>query len=284
MSEPKSTAKLQARLLVAGLVMLVLPEITRSAVESGLDTFVGGVGVGSMHFDLKEFDSDDDQLVHESGRLPGIDAFLKVRRNRAEIWLHTAYANGDIDYDGQTQSGMAIGSSTDVKIWDLTTSAAYRLPVSIPADTYLYVGTGYRHWNRNIQSVGSIAGLDETYRWWSSQAGVKLEWRHGANQWTLDGRLTRPLNPEVNVDFKQSYDSVNLDLGERWGWKTELSWKYAFSSRFAAGVKGFYESWKLGNSASETLSQGGIPVGSVLQPRIENRNYGVGLELRQHWQ
>lgn len=53
--------------------MLVHPEITRSAVESGPGPLVGGIGVGSMHFDLKEIDSDGDQLVHESGWLPSID-------------------------------------------------------------------------------------------------------------------------------------------------------------------------------------------------------------------
>jgi len=147
----------------------------------------------------------------------------------------------------------------------------------------VYAGAAYRHWQRDIQSVGSISGLDETYRWWSAQTGLNLEWRRGASLLFLDGRLTRTLDPQVDVDFHHTFDSASLDLGERWGWITELAWRHRISPRLSAGLKAFYESWDIGKSELETLTVNDTPAGSVFQPRIENRNYGFIIDLRHHW-
>jgi len=241
------------------------------------------MAVGLMNFDLREFNRQDDELVQESGWLPGVEATVSAEMDQLTAHLRAAYYAGDIDYDGQTQSGAAIESSSDQKIQDISALAAYRLPFTSTPRTSLYAGGGYRHWQRDIQSVGSISGLDETYRWWSAQTGLNLEWRRGANLWVLDGRLTRTLNPRVEVDFPHTFDSADLDLGERWGWITELAWRHRLSPRLSAGLKAFYESWDLGKSGLETLTVNGAPAGSVFQPRIENRNYGFIVDLRHHW-
>jgi len=99
----------------------------------------------------------------------------------------------------------------------------------------------------------------------------------------LDGRLTRTLDPQVDVDFHHTFDSASLDLGERWGWITELAWRHRISPRLSAGLKAFYESWDIGKSELETLTVNDTPAGSVFQPRIENRNYGFIIDLRHHW-
>ncbi len=99
----------------------------------------------------------------------------------------------------------------------------------------------------------------------------------------VSGRPTRNLNPEVEVDFGAVFDSVTLDLGERWGWRTGLGWRRYVSPRVAAGLELFYESWDPGQSDAEMLSSGGLPAATVFQPRSESRNYGVTLRLRRDW-
>jgi len=267
----------------AALLLSLLSTASPAIGQSDFDGFAGGIGVGLMHFELEEFNRQDDKLVKESGWLPGIDAAVSAEINQLRARMRASYYSGDIDYDGQTQSGAAIDSSSDQKIWDISALAAYRLPFSSTPRTSLYAGGGYRHWQRDIQSVGSISGLDETYRWWSAQTGLNLEWRRGANLWVLDGRLTRTLDPRVDVDFHHTFDTANLDLGARWGWITELVWRYRLSPRLSAGLKAFYESWELGKSGLETLTVDGAAAGSVFQPRIENRNYGFSVDLRHHW-
>jgi len=274
---------LTPQIAAASLLLSLLSTVSLAAGETGFDGFSGGIGVGLMNFDLKEFNRQGDRLVQESGWLPGIDAAVSGGKNPLRGSLRASYYAGDIDYDGQTQSGVAIDSSSDQKIWDISALAAYRLPLLAPLSTSLYGGGGYRHWRRDIQSVGSISGLDETYRWGRAQAGLNLEWRRGANLWILDGRLTRTLNPQVEVDFQHTFDTANLDLGQRWGWITELAWRHRISARLSAGLKAFYERWDFGKSELETLTANGAAAGSVFQPRIENRNYGFILDLRHHW-
>ncbi|MEN8800741.1 MAG: hypothetical protein ABF297_02095, partial [Thiogranum sp.] len=261
----------------------LLSTVSLAVDQSDVDGFTGSIGVGLMSFDLKEFNRQDEKLVQESGWLPGIDAAVSAEMNPLQARIRASYYSGDVDYDGQTQSGAAIDSSSDQKIWDISVLTAYRLPFLTTPRASLYAGGGYRHWQRDIQSVGSISGLDETYRWWSAQTGLNLEWRHGANLWVLDGRLTRTLDPRVDVDFHHTFDSANLDLGERWGWITEMAWRHRLSPRLSTGIRGFYESWDLGKSGLETLTAARVPAGNVFQPRIENRNYGFIVDLRHHW-
>ena len=274
------------RIASAAILPLLLSTVSLASEEADIAVLSEtefGIGVGLMNLDFAEFDREDDKLVQESGWLPGIDATLRVDYHQLQARLVSSYYAGDIDYDGQTQSGAPIGSATDHRIWDISALAAYRIPYSATPQTRVYAGGGYRHWQRDIRSVGSISGLDETYHWWSVCTGLNMEWHLGTGRLILDGRLTRTLQPQVDVDFKHTFDSAELELGERWGWKTEAAWQHRFSARLSAELKTFYETLNLGRSDTETLTANGVPAGSVFQPRIENRNYGFLIDLRHHW-
>ncbi len=269
---------------LAALLITLLSTLPLASAEYDGDTFVGSIGVGVTNFELQEFNRQDDKLVRESGWLKAIDAAISVVEKRLRASLRVAHYAGDVDYDGQTQNGAAVGSSSEQTIWDTAALAAYRLPCWSEPRTSVYVGGSYRHWQRDIRAVGAIAGLEETYRWWSAQTGLNLEWQRSAHLYWLDGRLTRTLKPKVDIDFDHSYDSTELELGERWGWIAEAAWRYRLSPRLSGGFKAFYESWDLGRSGVETLAANGAATGTVFQPRLENRNYGFILDLRHHWQ
>lgn len=268
-------------LLLAASACILSPK-PANAVETGFfDSLSGSLGVSLMKLDFKEFDQQDRRLVQESGWLPGITAGAIARKQQVETRFRLSHYRSDVDYDGQTQSGTPISSSTHEKIWDFSASAAYRLP--FPLQAYLYAGAGYRHWDRDIQSLSFVAGLEETYHWWSYHGGLELNWEKGGNRWSLDGRLLRTINPEVKIDFLDTFDSATLDLGERWGWRTELQWLHSFTPKVSSGLGLFYERLKLGKSDSEALTRNGTPAGTVFQPHSESRNYGITLELRHSW-
>ena len=173
-------------ILVAGAVHCGEPDRTIAA----------SLGVGLLQFEFEEFDSQDRRLVKESGWLPGLEGRCEVTGQRATFGIDFRYYSGDVDYDGQTSAGVPIDSTTDADIVDLSLEAAYRLPLGLPPRVSLYAGGGYRHWDRNIQSVGAISGLDETYRWWRAEAGVKLQLARGANAWELEaGFAKQPSGP-----------------------------------------------------------------------------------------
>jgi len=236
---------------------------------------------GILNFDVKEFDTQGNRLVHESDPLYGIDVEFGLRRRQTEIKLGAAYYAGDVDYEGQTQAGVPVNSSTDERIVDLSIAAVYR-PSFVPAIS-VYGGPGFRYWRRDIQPVGTATGLDESYRWWKLQAGMSIAWTRAKNHWMLDGRVTRALSPRVNVDLSDRFDSAELNLGDRWGWRVGGRWMRVLSPRLEATLDLSYEVQRLGNSDAETLKRNGAPVGSIYQPRIEMKNFGILIGLRQTW-
>ena len=123
-------SKLTPQVAAAALLLTLLSTVSLAADQSDFDGFTGSIGVGLMNFDLKEFNRQDDKLVQESGWLPGIDAAVSAEINQLQARIRASYYSGDVDYDGQTQSGAAIDSSSDQKVWDISARAAYRLPFS----------------------------------------------------------------------------------------------------------------------------------------------------------
>jgi len=238
---------------------------------------------GLLNFDLQEFDRQGDRLVQESGPLYGIDADFAFRREQMEIRLGAAYYAGDVDYDGQTQTRVSINSSTREQMVDLSLRVVYHLPTVIAPALSLYGGPGLRYWRRDIQSAGTVAGLDESYRWWRFQVGMEMTWSQEKNRWVLDGRMIRALNPAVEVDFGDRFDSADLNLGDQWGWRVGGRWIRVLSPRLEATLDLSYERQRLGNSDTEILQRNGAPVGSIFQPRIEMKSFGVMIGLRQTW-
>lgn len=278
---PQSVRLIGIAAAASGLVLVA--GLVHGGERDAGATIAGSIGAGLMHFQFEEFDRQDRRLVKEAGWLPGLEGSLGVRKQAVSLAVEAGYYAGDVDYDGQTSSGVPIDSSTDQRIFEASINAACQLPLGLPPRVSVYVGGGYRHWDRDIDSVGAVSGLDESYQWWRAETGVKLQLARGINAWDLEAGLTRTLNPQVEVDFGAAFDAVTLDLGERWGWRTAASWSHQVSRQLATGLKVFYESWDLGQSGSETLTSNGVAAGSVFQPRSESRNYGVILSLHRDW-
>jgi hypothetical protein len=85
----------------------------------------------------------------------------------------------------------------------------------------------------------------------------------------------------VEIDSFATFDSITLNLGEHSGWRAGISWSHAISPQIATALKDFCESWDLGGSGDAVLPRHGVPAGTIYQPRIANRNYGISVELRR---
>lgn len=271
----------RASIIVLSLILVFLP--AHPSYADVRDTGVLAIRTGLLNFDMREFDEQGERLVRESGLLYGINADFGLRGKQIEIRLGAAYYGGEVDYDGQTQANVPINSSTRERIVDVSLMLVYHLPsVAVPALS-LYGGPGYRSWRREIQPVGTVSGLDESYRWWKFQAGMDMSWARGKNRWVLDGRVIRSLNPGVDVDLGAGFETTELNLGDSWGWRVGGRWARMLSPRLEAVFDLFYERQSLGRSDSETLRRNGLPVGSIFQPRIEMKNSGIFIGLRQTW-
>jgi hypothetical protein len=195
-----------------------------------------------------------------------------------------SFIDGDVRYDGQTQSGQPVRTRTDERIIDgaLTAGGAFRAGERLRLR--LYGGMGYREWHRDIHSTGTASGLDETYAWWYALAGGTALYRQTrSTEWGVDARLLRPLDPELRINFPGDLDTARLDLGARTGYRVALAWRRDLSERFRVEVTPYYEYWSLGRSGTVPLERNGTAIGNLYEPRSETRNVGVAVNVSRRF-
>jgi hypothetical protein len=244
----------------------------------------GSVAFAMQAFQYKEFDDDGSLLDREDGTLPGVVFGLGMARERWNFVGELAVYSGDVDYDGQTNTRIPITTQTDANITDGHVRAEWWGWEAGSVRYAVYGGLGYHGWERDIQATRTasgapVSGLWEYYEWGYVLLGGKLAAEQGLNRWGLDLRLLRTVAPTVRVDFNGLFDDKTLDLGERFGGRLSATWARRASNRTVLKLEPFYEGWDLGRSDTERLTQGGVAVGTVFEPRSETRNFGVNLGL-----
>lgn len=261
-------------------LILVLSIIPLPAMAYGGDTTTSAwLGATAVDFDYEEFDADDNSLDREEGWLPGVNAGAGLAGERWFVESGLQWSSGRADYHSP-----AVDSETDEQILNLEASAGTPLYAAGRQRASLVAGAGYRKWQRDIHSTPAASGLDETYRWFYWLLGLRGE--HGFDARTrvvMDVQLTRTVNPEIKVRFKADYDDATLDLGEETAFKASLALHRKLGRRASLWLMPWYERWDLGRSKVEDLYRNGVPVGTVMEPRSETRNYGVSLGIRWEW-
>jgi hypothetical protein len=125
-----------------------------------------------------------------------------------------------------------------------------------------------------------VNGLVEVYDWWYGSLGTKwIFYNAGKLQGGINFSLSRTIAPEIKIDFNGAYDNVRLDLGERFGARLSLPWRYQYQDEPAFLFEPYLEGWDLGQSSSKPLTRNGAGLGSVLEPRSETRNYGLAISI-----
>ena len=115
-----------------------------------------------MYFDYTEFDTSNKKLDRELGWLPGLD--VKLIHNLSPNWFisaHTSFFRWDVDYVGQSQTGIPHRTTTNNNIFRIGGSIGN----NIYRNTRLLLSVLSHRWIRSIQNNNNISGLDETYKW-----------------------------------------------------------------------------------------------------------------------
>jgi len=243
------------------------------------------IGAAVLNFGYKEFSESGKLLDREDGNIPG--AMLRFSHPRKPFLFagEVSYYGGDVVYDGQTNTGIPITTRTGERIVDTAVRAEYWEATPAGFNYALYAGAGYRRWERDIRPTHTaagvpVSGLFETYQWWFGLLGAKFTlFESPQARWLWDARVVRPVNPSITVDSPGQYDRVRLGLGERWGWRLALPWRYSMSQAAGLTVEPFVESFEIGRSATVTAIKNGTPVGTVTEPRSETRNYGLAISV-----
>jgi hypothetical protein len=223
-----------------------------------------GVSAGVQQRRLVERADDGRQLVEESGPMLrlGLDAGLPLVGGGA-LQASVGAASGTLDYDGRTQGGMLLRTDTGHRDLDIT--LAWRpLPAAAWGEAWLVLRTEQQR--RQIASTTVARGLRETsllvmpgLRW--SHAFEAASWR-----WQPSLELRASVHHDLQVDFGGVFDGASLDGGTRR--EAALGLDVASpASPWAFGVA--WTRARQSASPTQTLLRGGVPVGTVRQPRIE---------------
>lgn len=264
------------------------------------------IGAGLMAFDYVEygdasgtynsFDGDDNTFLDgESGLIPGVVMKLRTNKKIFYEWEGSLYYN-QVEYDGQTQSGIPITTKSDALIIDTHFNVGYDFKPSFGRDSKIYGGLGYRYWYRNIlptiiNSPGSaddgktVAGLFEEYTWFYALLGYAVNFDATNNvKVGLDFRLTKMLNAKMDLDYLgfDGRDNLSFNLGRRYGARFAIPIKIK-SSHTSYTITPYYEIIDIGISNSVPVTRNGVQVGGLIawEPRSETRN--VGIEVTWLW-
>lgn len=169
-------------------------------------------------FEWREFGRDGRQLLKESGPRVGLQWARETRHANAPDWSARALAYfGDVDYDGQTQLGEPIESTTEYR--GIQADAALRLPVPTGEYTELipFAGAGAHSWIRQLDNARGFTdtGYDE---WWVdlyAQAGLDFRWRQPRGEFFTRIGIRFPFYTRAEYDFvlPDGTDNASVEPG-----------------------------------------------------------------------
>lgn len=245
------------------------------ASSSNTDT---RLSLSFMNFDYRELDDNDEQLNREHGPLPGFSLNMDNRVLGVLMTGEFSLYVSDVQYDGQTQSGIPVESRTDTFIYDFSLSITHILSGRSLLPERIYYGMGYRHWDRNIRDTETdtgvpVMGLHEVYR---------LPYVLLGSRWNLFN--TESVNGSINLRvihtvasemFVNLFEGTTLDLGEKFGGRASIVFTSASNRRKNYFIETFYELWQIGKSDTEFNSG----LGYIYEPRSTTNNIGINIGL-----
>ena len=239
-------------------------------------------GASLLDFTYKEFDDNNVLLDREDGLIPGFILGYRQNKNNLFTELSFSYHATDIQYDGQTQSGIPVKTRSDADILDLSFKVGSQYQTENKYQYELYAGLGYHLWQRNIRSTATVLGIFEEYDWFYFLLGAKLPLLK-----TVDSRLdfdiqyARMMKANIFVQLSSlGADDVNLRLGKKNIYRFSFPWRMIMKNSSVWVIEPYYEFWEIGKSETKPVTIGGIPTPFVVwEPRSETNNVGVNLKL-----
>ncbi|MDC0661292.1 hypothetical protein [Marinobacter sp. SS21] len=256
-------------------LLLLLPLASSSVSADSLQ-----LGTNWLYFDFREESPSGATLNQEQGDLPGV--YLNWHRDLGRrFWLEldAGYNRGQVQYDGQTQAGVPLTTSTRQRLIHYDG----RLGVHLESPTLTwrpYLMARYQRWDRSIQSSGLSLQLDEFYRWWEIGAGVAA--CAPAQTWfsnfcvDVAAFLTHSGNVRVAAAALPGGEP-ELSLGDGEGYRLQLHWSPPPWPE--VNVSLFREAWDFGDGDEELTRLGRLLV-RIREPASESVRQGIRVGLK----
>lgn len=234
------------------------------------------VEAGVEHYVWQEFDANGRRLLRERGpRLSlgvGMDDLGRASAGRIYALRGRLYL-GQVNYDGQTQSGVPLASDTNYLGANQEASVGYRFGSGYGFDVLAAMGAD--EWRREIASSVASNGLatgraTEDYFVLYGKAGVGAYAVHGRWHQHLQVGVKRPLySREYSQDF-----GVTLAPKAQTSWYGQWEVNYGLSGARRVGLRLYYDSLRFEPSNHQPATINGSAY-EVWQPQSRMDVWGL---------
>ena len=255
--------------------LLLIPQLANAFYQNGmlLNSIV-------MDFDFSEY-NETQEVLNERGLLYGAGLEFGTALGDKPFWFSTSgqVLTGVVTYDGQTQSGTPHKTTTNELIYDWSVQIG-RIYESWRIHDYatIYAGVGFHQWVRDINTENNVIGLYERYTWFYANVGARgFLFKTKRSHMMVELNLLRTIKPFMDVSFRGVYDEVRVPLGEHYGAKLSIPFRYEITRTFQLYSELFFEAWDLGRSEPQNLTIDGFVSGGLSEPRSTSRFKGIEL-------
>ena len=234
--------------------------------------------IKALRFDYEEFDQSGTSLNRETGFIPGISLYISKTKGELTSLISVELYDGQVNYDGQTQSGTPHLTNTDETLHRVL----YKLNWSPENNnSSIYGKVAWQQWDRNILPANNISGLFEQYQWWAFELGfLATLFESNSDKWQFEFGVSKINNGTINIDLnQQGFGQPELELGDGNGVSVALIYQHKLSDRNKIGLSLLHQRWTFGRSNTQTISNGTLSF-DIVEPRsvsnhsIISFNYG----------
>jgi len=191
-----------------------------------------------------------------------------------------AIGSNSADYKGSLQNGTPLSMKTKERIYKTELDAAYKLWNESTATLSPYIGAGYRYWKRGEDVLPDYT---EKYTWWYAALGANYAYKYNRWMFGIDAAFLWPFSMKMETNVSGLIDDASFHIKPRLGFRIELptSCEVYRTKGMQLSVFGtpYYEQWNIGQSSDVTLTQGGVPVGTAVEPKSNTELYGIKIGL-----
>ncbi len=235
------------------------------------------IGLDSQSFHFKEYDEQGNLLLREDGLLPGIEFGYDVSSGPDTIAMRIAVWDGNVDYEGQTQTGNPLSTTTDTTITNYSVAFMRDIrnhPVS------LIVSLGMRRWDRHIRRTALTNSLYEIYYWpYYMLSGESTLFEQDKFDVKASLSVGRSFSSTMDLHIS-GYDTTTLNLPSGNTFRLGIPISYQWKPDRTLNIEPYFHYWHFDRSRREPLYRNGVIVGQVHEPENETTSFGVSLSMQ----
>jgi hypothetical protein len=252
-------------------------------VGAGVSGFSLSVGYNGAELNYREIDPISGGILDkDTGWLTGATIEARYDGTISDVPFFVR-ANFDYStsksatYTGSYQNGTPLTMVTPETIYKGEFNLGYKLPSVWHCTLAMYVGIGYRDWERG-QDV--LPDYTEHYTWGYGSVGANFNYRV-VDQLLVgfDAALLVPFDAHVKTDIDHLVDTATFPLQTRLGYRFQVPVSFDIIKikgfKLFTFVTPYYERWNVGQSPWVLLTIGGVPVGYAMEPSSHTDFYGV---------